>query len=177
MIIMEKLCVISNKDPKILKGVSPDYLQTLWIGISYEQKLDIYSDDNGKLFTSLIMPNESICFIPMVKLKNRIFYEKIDLYLQSPNYPEQNVNEISSIHQNIIDEILQTAPKSNDFYRVWIKTDDYSILRTEHPFGIICNAVFSKEAIADKKTYPLYSNTQSPNPYGFIYKEVGNIWF
>ena len=46
---MEKLCIISNQDAQALTGVSPDYLDTLWRGISREQRLDVYSDDEGKL--------------------------------------------------------------------------------------------------------------------------------
>ena len=181
---MEKLCLISNRDEKALEGVSPDYLDTLWRGISREQRLDVYSDDEGKLFTSLIMPNESMCFIPMVRLKHNIFYEKIDLYIQSPNYPEQGVNKISIPYDEIIDEILNTAPTTNELYRIWVKDCDYGILElegsieSEHGLGVICNASFSKEDLAGKTTYPLHCKASEPHTvYGFLYKKAGNIWF
>ena len=158
IISMEKIYCISNQDSRypqeINRKIVDKYLNpSAWFR---KRSVDIYADDDGKLYYSFICTErKSELFVPIMELEHNLYFEKFTPYLKHPNCLS-SIRYASADFTSLEADIKKAMPASNEMFKV-LSNNDYGRfeIKTERQLGVICNAFYAAEALAEQKCYPL----------------------
>ncbi len=185
---MEKIYQISHLDKTYPKGVLREIVDKFWSNSAGQrQVLDIYADEAGKLYYSYLSYHGIVkqVFVPIMKLENRIYFERFEPYLKHLNNMRV-VNHSYKDFEALKADILKAMPRDYEMFRV-LADGEWGIYnpKTKRDFGVICNASFCgrRPKGDERKYYPLsrmmYDREKEEyvdEPRGFLYRNTGEIF-